>query len=151
MGGGKGDVELAGEGAEEQEGVVDRALIVPGVDARLDARRSVGIGGKGPVGGGAGGGVDEGLETGNGGKGAFGGAMVGGRSEVRFDELPLSGKGGRGTFGGGCGDGEWRGGWTGDTPLPYSREEKRREKCRSPSDEPGGVMCECDEVGGVDK
>ena len=127
VGGGKGDVELAGEGAGERDGVVDRSLIVAEVDVRLDARRSVGTGGNGHVGGGAGGACDEDLEAGSGGRGAFGGAVVGGRNDVCFDEFALSGNGGRGTFGGGWGDGECCDGLTGDMPLAYSRDEKRRE------------------------
>ena len=116
VGGGKGDVELAGDDIDEQ-GVVDRSLVVTGVNARLDRRRSVGIGGNGHIGGGAGGGCDDDLETGSGGRGTFGGAVGGGRSDVRFDELALSGNGGRGVFGGGCGEGECCDGFTGEMPL----------------------------------
>lgn len=123
FGGGKSEVELASNGVDEQEWMVDRSLVVAEVDVRLDERRSVGTGGNGHVGGGAGGGCEGSLEIGNGGSGTFGGAVAGGRSEVCFDELALSGKGGRGTFGGGCGDRECSDGLTGDTPLAYSRDE----------------------------
>lgn len=101
VGGGNGEVELAGEGAGEREGVVDRSLDLDEVDARLDARRSVGMGGNGQVGGGAGGSCDKGLVVGNGGTATFGGVVVGGSNDVRFEEFVLSGNGGRGTFGGG--------------------------------------------------
>ena len=101
VGGGNGEVELAGEGAGERDGVVDRSLDLDEPDAQLDARRSVGIGGNGHVGGGAGGGCDKCLVVGSGDRAAFGGAVVGGSNDVRFEELVLSGNGGRGTFGGG--------------------------------------------------
>ena len=75
------------------------------------------------------------------------GAVGGGKREARCDAL-LPGMAGKAAVGGGCGDGDERVGWSGDTPREYSREENRRENRASLSDDDRRSY-EPEEAGGV--